>query len=392
MKSVAVIAEFNPFHLGHEAFLRHVREAFGEDACLTVIMSGNYVQRGDVAIFDKLTRAEAAVLGGADLILEFPFPYSMASADYFAEAGVSLACSIGADVLAFGSEEGDLPLLRDIAEKMMTEDFQAAVAEARQEKENRRLGYPALLEQVFFKLYGESARLLAHPNNLLAVRYLISLLSRENAPEPYTVKRTGSHHAAALSDGISGTAVRSALADGMAEKAFLALPPSSHRPFLLALEQGTAPATVSRLAPVLLASLRMSTGGSEAVRRLRKAATKTATLQEAVNASSVKHDTHSHARRELFYHYFGVTEELLKEPPAFSQILAMNETGRKLLSSLRKTNRFPLVTKPADAALLTGVAEAQALLSQKADTLYPLAMPKPLPGNYFMTVAPYCKK
>lgn len=122
MKTVAVICEYNPFHRGHAKQLSALRERFaaaGEEVTVLALMSGNYVQRGEPALFDKYIRTKAALLCGADLVAELPYPYCAAPADRFARAGVYLAERLGADTLAFGSESlrpgGEEALLRRLA-------------------------------------------------------------------------------------------------------------------------------------------------------------------------------------------------------------------------------------------------------------------------------------
>ena len=95
MKNVAIVAEYNPFHTGHAYQIRRIREEFGADATVIALMSGTFVQRGDIAVADKWVRAEAAVRGGVDLVLELPFPYSMAGAEFYATAAVRLLRAIG---------------------------------------------------------------------------------------------------------------------------------------------------------------------------------------------------------------------------------------------------------------------------------------------------------
>ena len=120
MTTVAIICEYNPFHRGHEYQIKKIREQFGEDTAVVCIMSGNYTQRGEFAFMPKTERAKCAILGGADLVLELPFPFSSSSAEYFAKSGVKIADSLGCvDYLSFGSESGDLNALYEAA-KMAT--------------------------------------------------------------------------------------------------------------------------------------------------------------------------------------------------------------------------------------------------------------------------------
>ena len=119
MRTVGIICEYNPFHTGHKRQIDILR-SMGYD-CVICAMSGNYTQRGELAIFDKYTRAESALHGGADLIVELPFPFSSLSAEGFANAGVHILSSLGVDAISFGSECADVTLLECAAEAILSQ-------------------------------------------------------------------------------------------------------------------------------------------------------------------------------------------------------------------------------------------------------------------------------
>ena len=114
MKIVGLITEYNPFHAGHLYHMQQARELTGADYCV-VLMSGSFVQRGEPAIFDKYRRTKAALLAGADLVLEMPAAFSTASAHEFAAYGVALLSAIGVDAVVFGSECGQIEFLKQAA-------------------------------------------------------------------------------------------------------------------------------------------------------------------------------------------------------------------------------------------------------------------------------------
>ena len=120
MKTVGIIAEYNPFHNGHAYQITEAKRITGADYAV-VVMSGNFVQRGTPAVWDKYTRTRAALLGGADLVFELPVVYATASAEYFAEGGVALLTALGVDTLCFGSECGDIDALMEIAKILIDE-------------------------------------------------------------------------------------------------------------------------------------------------------------------------------------------------------------------------------------------------------------------------------
>ena len=392
MRTVAVISEFNPFHNGHHYLVSEVRRAFGGDTCIIALMSGNYTQRGDVAIADKFARAASAVCGGVDLVLELPFPFSTASAEFFATAGVRLAAALGVvDTLAFGSECGDLSLLRTVAERISTAEFTAAVC-ALSDKEPT-LGHARVTERVYRDLYGDDgAALLSGPNDTLALQYLAANASLGTPLTPFTVKRVGSYHSQSLDEAISATAVRSAMVTNLTAAA-AAMPSDSFAPLLAEIEANRAPADISRLSAVFLSFFRLVTPDpqDELLCRLQKAAIRATDLENLMSLAATKRYTNANLRRALWHRLLGVTSAELRQPPAYTQVLAMNDRGRQALRKAARASKIPLLTKPADARALTGEAAAQAALAQRADFLYPLAMPVPTAGNIGILAAPYRK-
>ena len=191
MKVSGIICEYNPFHNGHLYHIRKTRENGATH--IAAVMSGNFVQRGDTAIMDKLERARLAVRSGADLVIELPVQYSLASAENFASGAVHLLDSLGAvDELSFGSECGDT---RKLIKAMETVDL-AALTHADEIKSIMEKGYtyPRALNSVVNGYDPEAAAIIAEPNNTLAVEYLRALKRSGSAMEPFTVMREKAAH------------------------------------------------------------------------------------------------------------------------------------------------------------------------------------------------------
>ena len=124
MKTAGIICEYNPFHRGHAWQIAELRRRLGEDTAVVCAMSGDFVQRGDFAIMRAQARAEAAVYGGADLVIELPLPWAISSAEGFARGGVMTLAATGlVDTLVFGSECGDTARLLHTAEALLCEGF-----------------------------------------------------------------------------------------------------------------------------------------------------------------------------------------------------------------------------------------------------------------------------
>lgn len=203
MKTIGIIAEYDPFHRGHQYQIRQAREKAGADYVI-VVMSPDFVQRGGVAFLDKWTRAHMALLGGADLVLELPVCYAVSSAEYFAEGGVALLSSLGVvDYLSFGCEAERPELLEEAAgffalpEESEPEEYKNML------RENMKSGmtYPAARASAYLKYLqngpASSGSLrdlkdaLSRPNNILAVEYLKAMKRFGSSMSPLAVRRVG---------------------------------------------------------------------------------------------------------------------------------------------------------------------------------------------------------
>ena len=392
MRTVAIVSEFNPFHLGHRYLVDSVRLAYGPDTCIIALMSGNYTQRGDAAFADKLTRAASAIEGGVDLVLELPLPYAIASAEYFARAGVRLAAALGVvDTLAFGSECGDIDLLTRVAQRLSSEEYLTALR--KEDKAHPDMGHARTAEGVYRALYGdEGASLLASPNNVLALEYIRANLALPSPLALMTVKRLGDYHSLALQDA-SASAIRASLLRGE-EDGYLAMPEASRAPLRAAVASWYAPAALSRLGPILLSFFRFTAppADDDLGHRLKKAAVRAVDFEEFLALAATKRYTHAHLRRAVLHRYLGITSADISAPPAYTQVLGMNERGRIALRRAAKAAAIPILTKPADAREFCGAAARQVALAQRGDLIYPLAMPVPMAGNAFILASPYCKK
>lgn len=227
MKTVGIIAEYNPFHNGHLYQLKKAKEITGADFAV-VVMSGDFTQRGTPAVFDKYTRCRLSLLAGADLCIELPVVFATASAELFAKGAVSLLSALGVDALCFGSECGEIAPLREIASLLFAEP--PAYKEALNKALKEGLSFPSARALAVREcahagsLSGMDAAasdVLASPNNILGIEYLKALLALEkngqHAPVPYTIKREGDGY---LSHTLSEESFCSAMAlrKGIAEE------------------------------------------------------------------------------------------------------------------------------------------------------------------------------
>ena len=201
MKIAAIIAEYNPFHNGHQYHLEETRKETGADFLL-VVMSGNFVQRGAPAIVNKYARTKMALLGGADVVIELPALYALSSAEFFAGGAVTLLSRLNVvDFLSFGSESGDVALLESCARLLAEKE--AELNSAIKIHLKNGVSYPAAREQALSAtVSGLSSAfetdispealtgLLGSPNNILGLEYCKALFALRSNIRPFTLKRT----------------------------------------------------------------------------------------------------------------------------------------------------------------------------------------------------------
>ena len=370
MKNVAVIAEYNPFHKGHQGHIEKIKREFDAENVL-VILSGDFVQRGEPALIDKMRRTQMALEGGADLVVELPPAFATASAEVFARGAVALANAAGCiDGLAFGAECDDLSTLERLAD--LSEDMKDQ--EDVKDGLKQGLSYPAALAAAIRRQDPEAADLLRQPNNVLAVEYIKALRRSGSGILPAAMKREGGLHR----DGdlpaegpASAGAIRRALQNGAAPEALRAYLPDST---ISLLEYSIFPDDLSSaLSAELLrlsgqgpkAFLPFADSAPELAERLYDLSPYLMNFSELTERLRTKAFTEARVRRFLIHILLGIRKEAQSVPPAALRILGLKEES-SLPGRLRKSAALPLITKVADAdpALLEGVASAHERYAQ----------------------------
>jgi predicted nucleotidyltransferase len=380
MKIAGIISEYNPFHNGHKYL---VDKAKSDGCAVVAVMSGNYTQRGEIAICDKLARAEAAVKCGVDLVLELPFPYAMSSAEFFARGGVSVLERIGADAIYFGSECGDLDFIRRAAIAAASDEMSRLKA-SNEPNEGSAKGYFDALG----KLLGKDVELLS--NDILAIEYVKEINRRGLSSDVNAVKRLGDRYRdeTASSYFASATAVRGLINSRDTDSAKDYMPAETFETLEKYVKEEKAPVNIENAEIALLSYWRtvdpevlgeIAELGNGLEYRIKEAALASASLGELEERVATKKYTFAKIRRALLFGFLGVTKETLDSEPRYTAVLAANQTGREILSLIRKSEGdMEIVTKFADAPKCV-----QSRLSERADALYTLAMPRIREAGYF---------
>ena len=376
MKTVGIICEYNPFHLGHAGHIEKTRKALGDDAAVVCVMSGNFVQRGDFAVFNKHARAKMAVLNGADLVIELPAPYALLSAEGFASAGVFILDKLGiCEYLSFGSESGDIDILHDAADIIVSEKAHMLTREWL----DRGVSYAAAQQKAADALMGESSYVFRSPNNVLGIEYIKAIKKFDSSMQPMTVRRTSGEHDS--DTGYSASVLRKSIVSGDIPLELMTGPAAA-----VSLEEivsGRGPVSVIGAEMGLLSRLRAIEdysaipGVSEGLEsRFKRYAICESSVSSILTKIKTKRYPMSRLRRILMCAVLGIKKEDSRTPPPYIRVLAMNSTGMKLLRKARKKAKLPVLTKPASVNKLCGSAIKMFDLEAAATDFYVLGYPK----------------
>ncbi len=392
MRIAGIVAEYDPFHKGHEAHIAATRFSQGGGAThVAVVMSGSFTQRGEPAALTKFDRARMALSCGADLVLELPLPWAMASAERFAAGGVGVLRSLGCvEMLSFGSECGDVAALERLAALPEREEYRRLLKEAM----DTGLSYAAARQQAAEGLLGESAAApLASPNNTLGLEYIRAARLQGAALSFYTLQRQGTLHLDDTPrDGFaSATLLRGWLRQGQTEQAAAYMPAAAGEILHEALSAGRAPADSSRLEGALLARLRSMSAADLAAlpyvsegleNRLWQAAQTASTVEEWLTAVKTRRYPMARLRRILWASLLGLPPESAFPQVPYIRVLGMNGRGEEILSAAQPI--LPLLTRSSQVNAMDEAAKAVFALECRATDLHALTLPTPPPcgGDY----------
>lgn len=335
MKITGIICEYNPLHLGHLKQLQLCKAE--KDAAVVCLMSGNFVQRGAPAILDRTLRAKAAVLCGADLVLELPVSGSLSSAEGFAKTGVSLLAPF-CDSLCFGAETNDRALLMNTVKVLLSEEFSGVLRQYL----DQGLSFPAAREKALAQL-GIDSSILQTPNNILAVEYCKAILQSGQGMEPRPIKREGGYHDRLPDpENPSATALRALMMQGGNWTTYV--PEAAATCFRGAnvhhLAQGEK-AILAKLRTMTDAEFEALPYGSEGLwRKLMHNARREATLEDVLLATKSKRYTRTRLDRMVMCAFLGITEDILNTPAPYARVLAFNDTGRDILKQARLSRSY----------------------------------------------------
>lgn len=391
MRTVGIIAEYNPFHTGHAYHLKKAKELSGADYAV-VVMSPDFVQRGEPAVFDKYTRAQMALLNGADLVVELPVCYAAGSAEYFARGAVCLLESLGiVDTLCFGGECDDVRLFYQTASALLSEPEAYAQRLRQLLKEGKtypRARCTALSEYFARELctcghtsFPEGISLqdfLSEPNNILGIEYCKALLKTGSSISVLPILRRGSRYSSPSLEGpyCSATAIRSAIQDGSIpesaaeEKLLNYIPDNCRGLFLNACRH---PRSLDEFAACLAARLLSATDYGHILDITPELSDRLCSLRfscigksfdETVALLKTKQMTEARIRRALLHLLLDIRTEdvnrfLSEGGVYYAKVLGFRRDASGLLHEIKEKSRVPFITKNARGKTLSAPSAKQ---------------------------------
>ena len=409
MKTIGIIAEFNPFHNGHKYLIDHCKRTLEADR-VVIVMSGDYVQRGAPAIIDKFTRTRMALNCGADLVLELPIYYSLGSAEYFAEGAVSIIDQLGCvDYLCFGSESPDPDKLGELADILNSEPalFKHTLEKCLKDGDSFPLARKKALDAILNAEGRESSpdnitEVLTSPNNILAIEYLRCLKRRKSSIKPFIIQRIGQpYHSDTTAEIPSASGLRALLLSNR-------LDPRSYAPGVLKgmvpLEAAacfvTAPGNlmhVNDFSDLLYYKLLLEKDSGysryldvnkDISNRIANGMAQCDGFSSFCELMKTRNLVYTRVSRCLMHILLNITEENMAEYKkdgftAYARVLGMKRDSSDLLAAIHDNGTIPVIDRLKDAKKLLNPLQLRLLNETlKASEVYSLVSNAGITGEY----------
>lgn len=350
---VGIIAEYNPFHNGHAYHLEKSKEKAKADYVIAVV-SGNFVQRGNVSLINKWDKANMALANGADLVIELPTIYSISSAENFAYGAVKILDSLNiVDYISFGSELCDIDILSQFADILYREP--PKFVNLLNHELSKGLSFPKARENALLMYLNDIRRyssVLSSPNNILGIEYLKALKKLRSKIRPIAIQRinAGYNDLEITNNFASATAIRKKIIDNKPAGLSKIMPATSYSILYNSIKKGHYIKDINAYEKEILYILRkmslkeienlpdVSEGLEHAI---KNAANSCNTLEEFMNIIKTKRYTNTRIQRILLYALLGITKNDMKtstKVQPYIRILGMNKKGKDLISVISRSN------------------------------------------------------
>ncbi len=375
MSVIGIVCEFNPFHNGHKHLIDSVKAGGDIIVC---VMSGNFVQRGEPAIFPKEVRVKSALVNGADIVLELPFLYATASAEIFASSAVKILDAFGCDKIAFGTENTTLNQLENAVEILLSNDFDEKIKKYLE----GGLSYPKARQMAFEEFNCDCD--ISSPNNILAIEYISAIKKNNYSITPITVNRKGANYNDnfAIDDFASATHIRNLINNNKDFQKHV--PENAYQIYKNALVNGEY-LNAEKFNILALSILRSTNTINPEIanmaegleNRIASAVKISSNLAEIYDNVKTKRFTHSRIRRAVLSCVMNVTNDDLHIPVPYCRLLGFNTEISGKLGNLVKKCSLPYVVNYSDILKLNSDNALRVFeLENKSTDLYNLALKK----------------
>lgn len=364
MQTIGIIAEYNPFHNGHQYHIAQTKAQLPGADGVIIVMSGNFTQRGEPAIFDKWTRTQTVLYGGADLVLELPTAFATRSAGYFARGAVLTLAATGiVSHLSCGVEEINGIHTLDTMQRIVSVLINEPIAYRNLLYQFLRDGssYPSARQAALTQYGIQDVALLETPNNILALEYLQTITQEHLAIDPVFIARAGAYHDATVPSNpnqyASATAIRNLIQRN--DNSWQTLMPKPCATLLQSyMADDVPPMQLESFAQLLLFLLRRTTP-----KELQSIIDMTEGLENRIYDAAQCNDVNSisdlcmkiktkrfaytRIQRTLLHILLNFTEAYTAKEPSYIRVLGFNATGQKLLKEMKQTAQLPILIRPA---------------------------------------------
>ncbi len=336
-KIIGIIAEYNPFHLGHLYQINELKKEY-PNSVLILITNSSFTQRGDVSMINKWNKAKIALNNQFDLVIELPFPYATQSADIFAKGALEILNSLKINILAFGSESNDLKKLTQIAKTQLeNNEYQKRV------KEYLKTGinYPTALSKTLKDIIGYTTK---DPNDILGISYIKEILINNYPITPFLIKRIGDYHGKGTEKNIaSASFIRKEIQQQKAIKQYLPKGIEKYIEKNLTLENYFPYLKYKIITEQDLSIYQTVEEGIE--NKMKKMIQNTNSWQELVSSLKTKRYTYNKINRMLIHILTSFTKEEAKNVKIdYIRVLGFNQKGKRHLNKIKKQISIPIIT------------------------------------------------
>ena len=338
MKSIGIIAEYNPFTNGHLHHLKEIKNKYPNHTII-LVMNSHFTQRGEPTIIDKWKRTEIALKLGIDLIVELPFPFATQSADFFAFGATTILEKLNVEKIIFGSESNNIESLELIAKTQIKNDELDKLIKVYSKLGNN---YPTSLSLAIFDLTGKKIK---SPNDLLGDSYIKSILQNNYKLKYETIKRTNNYHSNDLEELGSATSIRKALQEGLDIKNYV---PDIETDYLYNLHYINDYFNILKYKIITSNDLSIYQTVDEGIDKLlKKQINKATNIYELIKLLKSKRYTYNKISRMLIHILCNFTKEDAKRfnDIKYIRILGINKKGRSYLNKIKKDINIPIISK-----------------------------------------------